>query len=306
MKDEALITAVLSHENMQLAWDQVSKKKGKPGADNWDVVRWNRNWEENIERLREQVLANTYQPHPPKRIHIRKKIGGIREICLFNVSDKVLQRAVLNILDDIFDEKFLGCSHAYRPRRSCATAVQQVLNFRDRGLHSIFEADIRSCFDNIDHSILMDRVKKWISDWNILHLMELWLFFGRKIKRRAVGIPQGAILSPLWCNTYLHPFDAQLSCTKWHLVRYADDFVILCESIEKARTAWEISETILDQLKLEFSDQKTGINSFAEGFIFLGVHFISDTFSYVHCDKHICVSGRDAKILFRNPPAFYE
>lgn len=305
MTEKKLIQQILSEENMHEAWGQVRKRKGKPGPDGWNVRRWNRNWEENIQRLREQVLSNTYRPRKPKRIQIRKKSGGYREICLYNISDKVLQRAVLNIVDDIVDPKFLGCSHGYRPHRSCATAVQQVLNYRDRGYHIIFEADIASCFENIDHEILMQRIKKWLPDWIVINLIQLWLFYGRKFKKQAVGIPQGAIISPLLCNIYLHTFDAKMLCDGWNLIRYADDFIVQCGDKEDAQYAWHCSQSILEKLKLHFSIEKTGICDFARGFVFLGAHFVGNTFSYVHNDKQICVSGRDARMLFRNPPQFY-
>lgn len=305
MAEKGLIQEILSEKNMYDAWDQVRKGKGKPGPDEWNVCRWNRNWEENIQRLREQVLNNTYNPARPKRIQIQKKNGGYREICLFNVGDKVLQRAVLNIVNNIVDPKFLECSHAYRPHRSCATAIQQVLNYRDSGYRVIFEADIESCFENIDQEILMNRIKKWLSDWTVLRLIQLWLICGRKYKKQAIGIPQGMIMSPLLCNIYLHTFDLKMISGGWRLIRYADDFIVQCEYEEEAQYAWHHSQSILQKLMLNFSMEKTGICDFNRGFVFLGAHFLGNTFSYVHQNKQICVSGRDTRMLFRNPPQFY-
>ena len=102
-------------QNMQAAWNIVQAKNSAPGLDGINVERWSRNWEENIERLRYQVKTNTYRPGKLKRIKIAKKGGGYREICLLNVSDKVLQRAVLNVIAEPFELRFLPCSHGYRP-----------------------------------------------------------------------------------------------------------------------------------------------------------------------------------------------
>lgn len=300
-----MIDEVLDPKNLNLAWDQVSSKKGKPGPDGVSIERWARNWEENLERLSLQVRSNCYKPGRPKRITVLKHGGKVRELTLFNVSDKVLQRAVLNVVEPEFDKRFLPCSHGYRPKRSVATAVQQVLNHRDSGKIWVLDADIRACFDSIDQNLLSERFRKVIKDWHINRLMEIWLLASRKFRNVPVGIPIGAVLSPLWCNIYLHLLDARVSTEGYAMVRYADDFAIFAEEeteVEKART---LVESTLSFLHLTFAEEKTRIINFKQGFCFLGVEFQNDSYCYTWQQKKINVKGRDLHTLYRYTPDYY-
>ncbi|MCC6957561.1 MAG: hypothetical protein IT316_12265 [Anaerolineales bacterium] len=300
-----LIDAILAQENMNQAWEQVLRNKGAPGIDGVTLARWGRNWEANIARIRQQVRSNTYFPNRPKRFTVYKKGGGSRELSRLTVSDKVLQRAVLNVLDPIYDRRFLNCSHGYRQNRSTATAIQQVLDFRDRGLVYVFDADITDCFNSLDHQILIALIKRVVHDWFVLNLTGLWLKSGRKHRHKPVGVPMGAVLSPLWCNIYLHQLDARLSCDGWQLVRYADDFVILTEDEASARAAWKKTESILQSLNLGLSARKTRLASFDEGFTFLGVTFQGNRYSYECQKKRISVEGKRLRMLYKHPPDFY-
>lgn len=300
-----IMTAVLSRSNMKLSWEQVLKNKGAPGIDNVTLERWGRNWEANIERLQEQARGNTYHPNRPKRFIVTKKGGGVRELSRLTVADKVMQRAVLNVLDPYIDTLFMDCSHAYRPKRSVATAVQQVLDYRDDGWWWVLDADIEGCFDHLDHEILLNLLSNIIDDWFTLNLMSLWLRAGRKHRHRAVGVPMGAVLSPLWCNIYLHQFDVYMTQSGLRLVRYADDFLLLAQERRHIERCYDETEAALDELKLKLSAAKTRITSFDEGFIFLGVEFIEDRYSYTWEQKHIEVQGRDTRLLYKHLPQFY-
>jgi group II intron reverse transcriptase/maturase len=305
MSRQALIEVILSRSNMERAWEQVKANRGAPGEDGVTLARWERNWEANIERLRQQVHTNTYCPNRPKRFLVSKKDGGMRELCRLTVSDKVLQRSVLNIIEKPFEQQFLDCAHGYRPKRSVATAVQQVVTHRDFGRLWVLDADIRACFDSLDHALLIERIRETISDWFVLNLTELWLKAGRKHRHQAVGVPMGAVLSPLWCNIYLHPMDVQLSAAGWKLVRYADDFIVLTHTQEEAQRAWQAVEQTLEGLKLELSASKTCLASFNEGFTFLGVTFEGQRLSYNWQQKRIEISGQNLKTLRQRPPDFY-
>lgn len=296
---------ILDRVNLQTAWEQVLSKKGGPGVDGVTVQRWARNWEANLERLREQVLANTYHPNRPKRYIMRKKDGGTREICRLTVSDKVLQRAVLNVIEEAFDERFLPCSHGYREKRSVATAVQRLLSFRDRGMLWVFDADISDCFNQIRHEILMERIRKVVSDYFVLHMTEMWLNTYQRHKTQPIGIPLGAVLSPLWCNIYLHLLDARLTCDNWALTRYADDFVVMAWHEREAQEAQYITEEILNELGLVLNTRKTRVCCFEDSFEFLGVRFYRDTYSYQYLNKRIEVDDCSVKWLYRNPPLGY-
>jgi len=300
-----LIDAVLDWKNLSLAWEQIQSKKGGPGIDQVTLARWGRNWEENLERLREQVRSNTYQPNRPKRFSVRKKEGGSRELCRLTITDKVMQRAVLNVVDEFFDKGFFSFSHGYRQKHSVATAVAQVLEHRDQGLHWVVHADIQACFDSLDHAILMELISRVIQDWFVINLMRLWLRAGRKHRHQAIGVPMGAVLSPLWANIYLHQIDLHLYQAGYTLVRYADDFLILTEDERTAQLAWLETILALSPLKIQLSDAKTSITSFADGFQFLGVIFENDTYRYLYDQKMIVVKGKKLRTLYRCPPEFY-
>jgi group II intron reverse transcriptase/maturase len=296
---------ILSKPNMLAAWEDVRSKKGSPGVDEVTVSRWGRNWEANIERLIEQVSTNTYHANRPRRISVVEKKGKIREISLLTVTDKVLQRAVLNVIEPEFERRFLNCSHGYRKNRSTATAIQQLLTYRDKGLTWLLDADLLDCFGNIDHEILVGLFRRVIKDRFVEDLLNKWLIVGRKYRHQAVGIPQGGVISPLLCNIYLHQLDAKMSCGRWHYLRYADDFIVMTFSKEQAEAGKEVVQNILDMLKLEFNPRKTGITNFEEGFTFLGVDFINNSYQYVWKNKRIEVEGRKLKILYQYIPDHY-
>lgn len=296
---------ILSKSNLLAAWEDVLSKKSSPGVDDMTVSRWGRNWEANIERLIEQVATNTYHANRPRRINIVEKKGKIREISLLTVTDKVLQRAVLNVIEPEFERRFLNCSHGYRRNRSTATAIQQLLSYRDKGLVWLLDADILDCFGNIDHDILIGLFKRVIRDPFVLLLLNKWLVAGRKYRHQAIGIPQGGVISPLLCNIYLHQMDANMSCGRWHYIRYADDFVVMTYMREQAEAAEDIINKILDKLKLEFHQGKTRVTSFEQGFTFLGVDFINNSYQYVWKNKKIEVEGRKLKILYQYIPDHY-
>lgn len=300
-----LIEAVLAKPNMHNAWEQVRANKGRPGVDQVTLARWGRNWETNIERLCQQVRSNTYRPNRPKRFTVRKKDGGTRELSILTVSDKVIQRATLNVIDPYFEAIFLPCSHGYRQKRSVGTAVEQVLNYRDGGLRWVLDADIRACFDNLDHLVLMRLIQRRIIDWHVLNLTQLWLRAGRKFRNQPIGVPMGAVLSPLWANIYLHSLDAWMHGLGLKLVRYADDFLVLCTGPEEAQEARHAVQAALGHLGLRLSDPKTRITSFDQGFLFLGVTFYQDTYAYTWEQKKIKIQGRNLKMLYQHLPEFY-
>jgi group II intron reverse transcriptase/maturase len=300
-----MIDQILSRENLRQAWEQVLEKKGGPGIDQVTLARWGRNWEANLARLSQQVRTNTYRPNRPKRFIVRKKGGGSRELSRLTVTDKVLQRAVLNVIDPPFDLMFLDCSHGYRQQRSVGTAVEQVLGYRSAGLRHVLHADIEACFENLDHTLIMSLVRQVIADWFVLNLMELWLKAGRKHRHRAVGVPMGAVLSPLWANIVLHQMDRALSLAGHTLVRYADDFLVLGRNVEIVQGARPFVEAVLAGLRLRVSEPKTWTATFEQGFEFLGVTFFQDTYSYLWQQKRITIQGRRLKMLYSHLPDFY-
>lgn len=296
---------ILARPNLSAAWEDVRAKRGSPGLDEISVSRWGRNWEANIERLIEQVLTNTYHANRPKRIKVIKKNGKVREISLLTVTDKVFQRAFLNIIEPEFERRFLNCSHGYRRNRSTATAIQQLLTYRDNGLIWLLDADILACFDHINHEILLNLFKRVIKEPFVIELLHKWLIAGRRHRHQAIGIPQGAVISPLLCNVYLHQLDARMVCEKWRYIRYADDFVVMTSNFDKAQAAKNLVGNNLSNLKLNFNPEKTRITNFEEGFTFLGVNFLKNSYQYIWQNKKVEVEGKKLKMLYHYMPDFY-
>ncbi len=297
---------ILSKDNLLSAWEDVRSNRGSPGIDEVTVSRWGRHWEANIERIVEQVNTNTYHPNRPKRINVRQKNGKLRELSLLTVTDKVLQRACLTIIEPLFDSRFLTCSHGYRKKHSTATAIHQLLNYRDNGLRWVLDADLLDCFDHIHHPTLVSLFNRVISDTFVNNLLEAWLKAGRKRREVPLGIPQGAVISPLLCNIYLHQLDARMTCNRWHYIRYADDFIVMTCDKAQAEHAMLVVQGILNQFYLQFNERKTRLTNFDEGFTFLGVQFLENSYHYIWQDKKIEVEGKNLKTLYNHIPMLYD
>ncbi len=299
-----MIEQILAWPNMKDAWHDVQARRGAPGSDDVSVKRWGRNWEERLTNLRRAVMGNTYRPAPLERYSVPKKSGGRRHLTNLTVTDKVLQRAALNVLDDLFDPLFLPCSYGYRKGRSVADAVEMICAHRDDGFTWVFDADIDECFDSLDHGLLVEFVREKVGDPILLRLIKSWLRVGRRDPDVATGIPMGAIISPLLCNVYLHRLDTALVNDGWPVARYADDFVVLCRSEKQARIAWNATAAVLKSLKLRLEPRKTAVTTFDAGFDYLGVHFERDGYSYLWQGKRITVDGDFPDFLFAYGPGY--
>ena len=324
-----MIDQVLDPKNMKAAWLDVQANKGAPGVDEVTLARWGRSWEANLERLRAQVRSNTYRPNRPRRFKVLKKDGGYRELSILTVTDRVLQRAALRVLEPVFEQRFLHCSFGYRPGRSVANAVTAVVRCRERGLTWALHADVQDCFDSLDHTVIMEHVRPAVSDPVVLALISRWLVVGAKRDPRTavrnsliqprtaglaraipksqnpVGVPLGAVISPLLCNVVLHQMDVDLTCAGWTLARYADDLVVMAATEAQAYGAQAATEAALGKLRLKLNPRKTRVTSFEQSFTFLGVEFQGDRYAYVRQNKRIVVQGGTTRILYRQPPEFY-
>lgn len=299
-----MIDQILSWPNLTDAWNDVEARGGAPGVDRVSVKKWSRTWEERLATLRRAVKANTYRPLPLHRFTIPKKSGGRRHLAIPTVTDKVLQRAVLNVLDDVFDPLFLPCSYGYRKGHSTADAVETICAHRDAGFVWVLDGDIDECFDSLDHALLVDFVRQEVDDAIVLRLVETWLRTWRRDSDVARGIPLGTPLSPLLCNVYLHRLDTGLTGFGWLVVRYADDFVVLCRIESEARQAREDAAAILTSLKLRLEPNKTVVADFDTGFDYLGARFQGDTYSYTWANKQITVEGDFPDFLYAYGPGY--
>ncbi|MFQ6058557.1 MAG: reverse transcriptase domain-containing protein [Anaerolineae bacterium] len=421
-KEPSLFNQVYDVKNLTDAWRKVrsnvrvADRRHSRGVDLVSLQEFEADWTENMAELALALEEGTYLPMPIKQVSIRKKGGGKRTISILAVQDRIAQRAVLNVIEPLFEAKFLDCSYGFRPNRSVQDAIERIIEYRAEGYTWVVDADIKSCFDTIDQEILMDLVRRTIKDREILRLIKLWLevgvlgqaaaeeesaregltipfdtlfgltkeymeravdwgiehlldregigpgysfveedlaleegvaegaareealrrlaadllllllTFSRPVLKRAKGLPrlrpqvsrlatprnvalgvavtllgallplvrkglsretgalgtpQGGVISPLLANVYLHEFDVAMTKKGYRLVRYADDFVILCRDEGEAQRALAEAEKALARLRLSLNAAKTHLVPFDEGFSFLGAVFAGEEVSAV-------------------------
>ncbi len=276
---------------LRWAWRRVRANKGGAGADGVTLHRFARLLDANLLALADEVRDGGYRPGAYHRVTIFEG-GKPRRLAIPPVRDRVLQRAVLDVLMPSLDRRFLPCSFGYRPGRSLHDAVERIVRLRDSGLMWVLDADIRACFDRLDHGTLRSLVAAAVPDPEMRALLDTWIAGPPPRPNRprpTRGLPQGAVISPLLANLYLHELDRGLTRRRYRLVRYADDFIVLCQSERHAERALRATERVLGGLKLELHPAKTRITSFEAGFDFLGVHFEGTDYTYVTDDKRIVI-----------------
>jgi len=294
-----LLEQALEMSNLRDAWEEIAKNKGMAGVDRVSVARWQRNWEERLVGLVAAVRANTYQPRKLRLKRIPKRSRReFRILRIPTITDRVLQRAILQVLHPVFEPRFLRGSFGYRPRRGLKQAVQRILALRENDYRWLLDADIDAFFDNVDHALLLDFLRRDLPDDSLFPLITRWLELGRIRPDKAIGIPLGSPLSPLWANVFLHRLDVSIARRGWPLVRYADDFVVFAASREEAQNIYMEVEKTLAAIKLRYEPAKTRLASFEEGFDFIGVHFEGDEYSYIYMDKEVKVGGNKVDLLF--------
>ncbi|MBN1920066.1 MAG: hypothetical protein JW892_02380 [Anaerolineae bacterium] len=294
-----ILNRILALENLRRAWEEVAENRGMAGVDDVSIKRWQRNWEERLVNLARDVRANRYKPGKLRARRIPKRQRNqYRTLRIPTVTDRVLQRAVLQQLYPLFEPHFLRCSFGYRPGKSLHQAVTYIVVQREQGFTWVLDADIDEFFDSVDHTVLLGLLKERLDDLLVLHLIEGWLGQACPPSGGACGIPMGGPLSPLLANIYLHPLDVGLTAAGWRPVRYADDFVVLVASQSEAQLAYECAGALLEELRLRYEPQKTAIRSFSAGFDFLGVRFEDDAYQYTWQNKTITVTDPEADWLF--------
>ncbi len=269
---------VISLNTLYAAWEKVRSNDGVGGVDGVSLDAFAANLRINLDALANEVTYNTYRPHPLLRVEVDKKSGGTRPLSIPVIRDRVLQTAVAQVLTPLFEAEFEDISFAYRKGRSVNQAVARIEQLRNQGYQWVVDADIQTFFDQVDHKLLMQQVSKLVKDKAILRLIRQWLkanvVDGSKRYRLTKGVPQGSPLSPMLANLYLDQLDEVLIDNQYQLIRYADDFVILCKSEHQAKQAMQLTSQMLEKLRLCFNQRKTGITHFNRGFRFLGVEFI--------------------------------
>jgi RNA-directed DNA polymerase len=234
--------------------------------------------EANLARLSEQLKDETYRPKAIRRMYIPKPDGTMRPLGIPTVGDRIVQGAVRHAIEPIFEKEFAEHSYGFRPRRGCKDALRRVDGLLKEGYRYVVDADLKSYFDTIPHDRLMEEVRKRVADGRVLALIQAFLeakiMEGLKEWTPMAGAPQGAVLSPLLSNIYLNPLDHLMAGKGYEMVRYADDFVILCKSKEEAERALDEVKRWTAQAGLTLHPEKTRIADVAtEKFEFLGFRF---------------------------------
>lgn len=276
----SLIDKVYSRKSLRAAFESVAKNRGAAGVDHQSIKMFARDLEANLEKLSRTLQDGTYRPQAVRRVHIDKP--GSKEkrpLGIPTVRDRVVQASLRQVIEPIFERDFAPRSHGFRPGRGCPDALDEVERLLQDGCTFVVDADLRQFFDTIPHEQLMERVKAKVSDGRVLALIESFLnqtiLEDLKEWTPTQGTPQGAVLSPLLANIYLDPLDHLMAESGFEMVRYADDFVILCRSREEAERALEKVREWTAQAGLTLHPVKTKITdvSAGEGFDFLGYHF---------------------------------
>ena len=276
----SLIDKVSSRRNLEAAARKVIANKGGAGVDRISVRQFQKRLPEEIEKLRIALRDGTYRPREIRRVFIPKPgSSGKRPLGIPTVRDRVVQTALRNVLEPIYERTFAKRSYGFRPQRGCKDALRRVNELLKAGYTWVIDADLKSYFDTIAHESLMERVRERATDGRVLALIEC--FLNQPVLEELstwtpeIGTPQGAVISPLLANIYLNPLDHEMAEGGYEMVRYADDFVVLCKSKEEAHEALKQIQAWVKQAGLTLHPDKTKVVQVTteQGIEFLGYHF---------------------------------
>ena len=279
LKYHSLYGQLLRDRVLMNAWKKVKANRGSGGIDGVTIKEYAKNEQENILKLLEKLKAKEYKPTPVRRVYIPKKDGKKRPLGIPTLEDRIVQQALTDILMPKYEKLvFHNWSMGYRPGRGVESALQVIIKNIELGRNWIYDCDIKGFFDNIPHKKLMKVLNKVIADGTVLDLIWSWLKCGYmedgKYYNTKTGQVQGGVISPLLANIYLNELDWELHKAKIYFVRYADDFLLFCETEEEVTRAGNIAKSVIESLGLEVAMNKTKVVDFKnDDFDFLGFHF---------------------------------
>jgi RNA-directed DNA polymerase len=274
----SLIDKLYLRSNLWSAWAKSARNNGSPGVDGITIDRYEEDVEANLTRLAQRLRDGSYRPRAIRRTYIPKADGTMRPLGIPTVEDRIVQGALRHVVEPIFEKEFAQHSYGFRPGRGCKDALRRVDELLKNGHRYVVDADLKSYFDTIPHDRLMKRVRDRIADGRVLELLRCFLEAKVMEDLReytpVAGAPQGAVLAPLLSNIYLNPLDHLMAGQGWEMIRYADDFVILCRTPEEAEAALEAVRAWTAQAGLTLHPTKTRIaDTQTQAFEFLGYRF---------------------------------
>jgi RNA-directed DNA polymerase len=271
-----LLMAALARENLQRAWKRVKANKGAAGVDGLDIDQTAAHLRTAWPVIRDQLLSGTYRPMPVRRVAIPKPGGGERELGIPTVTDRLIQQALLQVLQPILDPSFSPHSYGFRPGRRAQDAVLAAQSYVQSGRRVVVDVDLEKFFDRVNHDILIDRLQRRIGEAGIIRLIRAYLnsgiMTGGVVQERVMGTPQGGPLSPLLANVLLDEVDKELERRGHCFVRYADDANVYVRSRKAGERAMALLRRLYSRLRLTVNEAKSAVTS-VFGRKFLGYSF---------------------------------
>lgn len=260
---ESLLQQALSRENMAAAWKRVKANKGSAGVDGLTIEQTVEHLKTHWPHIRAELLSGTYRPQAVRRVEIPKPMGGTRELGIPTVTDRLIQQALLQVLQPLIDPTFSEFSYGFRPGRSAHDAVLQALRYAQEGYQVVVDVDLEKFFDRVNHDILMNRLARRITDKAVLRLIRRYLQAGIMadgvVMVRDEGTPQGGPLSPLLANVLLDEVDRALQQRGHRFARYADDCNVYVRSEKAGERVLGWMRKMYDQLHLRVNEKKTEV-----------------------------------------------
>ena len=303
----SLYNRMLNEKGLLQAFAKVKSNKGSPGVDGQTIADFAEHLSGEIAVLAHELRQKSYRPQPVKRVEIPKAGGGKRLLGIPTVRDRVVQQALLNILQPIFDPGFHPSSYGYRPGRSPHQAIAKASQFLRRyGLRWVADMDLSRCFDTLNHALILKSFRRKVADGSILELVRMFLqggvMTGEGWQASETGSPQGGVISPLIANVYLDAFDQFMKGRGYRIVRFADDILILTRSKSAAHNALNVARNYLEgTLLLTVNEQKSHVVHSFTGVNYLGVE-IHTGYTRIKREKVREFKDKVRRITRRNSP----